>query len=109
MADFIGQATALVDGSPSLQTRERENVARYTALLAETLAEDLRARPHDPHPFVAAAALMGAQRSVVAFVHASVRAGDRGPKLATATRAHARKAFALLDSGLAGFAVKRQA
>jgi len=51
-----------------------------------------------------AAALMGAQRALVAYVHASVLAGRHGRPLAAATRAQAERAFARLEQGLGGYA-----
>jgi AcrR family transcriptional regulator len=106
-AEIIAKAAALIGGSPALQVREREIVARYTQRLAELLAAETGARPDDVEPWGVASALMGAHRALVGYVRSSVLAGRRGPKLAAQARSQARRAFARLDSGLADYAIKR--
>jgi AcrR family transcriptional regulator len=106
-AGVIAAARSTIQASEGLRAREREIVARYTAELADVIAADTSARPHDPEPLAAAAALMGAQRALVAFVHERVAAGESGPKLAAAARAQARRVFSLLGDGLAGYAARR--
>jgi len=105
-ATVIAAARATIEASEGLRAREREIVARYTAELAEVIAADTGSRPHDAGPLAAAAALMGAQRALVAFVHERVAAGESGPKLAAAARAQARRVFSLLGDGLGGYAVR---
>ena len=105
-AAVIAAARATIHASGALRAREREIVARYTAELADVIAADTRARPDDAEPLAAAAALMGAQRALVGYVHERVAAGERGPKLAAATRAQGRRVFALLEQGLAGYAAR---
>ena len=105
-AGVIAAARSTIQASEGLRAREREIVDRYTAELADVIAADTGARPHDPEPFAAAAALMGAQRALVAFVHDRVAAGESGPKLAAAARAQARRVFALLGDGLNGYAAR---
>src|SRR5438132_1216846 len=51
-------------------------------------------------------ALMGVQRALVGYVHASVLGGRQGPKLAADVRARGKRAFALLERGLGDYAVK---
>jgi AcrR family transcriptional regulator len=106
-AEMIAKAAALIGGSPALQVREREIVARYTQRLAELLAAETGARPDDVEPWGVASALMGAHRALVGYVRSSVLAGRRGPKLAAQARSQARRAFARLGSGLADYAIKR--
>ena len=106
-ADLIATTARIVAASPSLQAREREIVADYTLALASVVAEETGARARDVEPLVVAGALMGAQRSLVHYVRSSVLDGQRGPKLAAGMRAQAKRAFARLDEGLAGYAVKR--
>jgi AcrR family transcriptional regulator len=103
-AELIAKAAALIGGSPTLQVREREIVARYTQRLAELLAAETGAHPDDVEPQGVAGALMGTHRALVAYVRRSVLAGRRGPKLAADTRSQAKRAFARLDSGLADYA-----
>ena len=106
-ADLIETAARIVASSRSLQAREREIVARYTEQLAALIAEETRASADDAEPAAVAAALMGAQRALVAHVHASVLAGRRGAKLASGARSQAERAFTRLEQGLGDYAVKR--
>jgi AcrR family transcriptional regulator len=102
----IAKAAALIGGSPALQMREREIVARYTQRLAELLAAETGARPGDVEPQGVASALMGAHGALVAYVRGSALAGRRGPRLAADARSQARRAFARLGSGLADYAIR---
>lgn len=103
-ADVVATAADTVRSSRSLQAREREIAAHYTAELAALIAEETRRPTDDVEPAAVAAALMGVQRALVAYVHASVRAGRRGAKLAGGTRAQAKRAFARLENGLGDYA-----
>jgi AcrR family transcriptional regulator len=105
-AEVIAKAAALIGGSPSLQVREREIVARYTQRLAQLLAAETGAHPDDVEPWGVASALMGAHRALVAYVRGSVLAGRRGPELEATARSQAMRAFARLDSGLADYAIR---
>jgi AcrR family transcriptional regulator len=105
-AEVIAKAATLIGGSPALQVREREIVARYTKWLAQLLAAETGARPNDVEPWSVASGLMGAHRALVGYVRSSVLAGRRGPKLAADVRSQARGAFARLDSGLADYAIR---
>jgi len=104
--EMIAKAAALIGGSPALQAREREIVARYTQRLADLLAAETGAPPDDVEPQGVASALMGTQRALVGYVRSSVLAGRRGPRLAADTRSQARRAFARLDNGLADYAIR---
>jgi AcrR family transcriptional regulator len=108
VADMIREARTLIRASSALQAREHEMLAHHVDRLAALIAEETRAPAHDPTPATAAGALMGAQRALVAFIHARVHAGESGPKLASAARRRGRKAFALLEGGLADYAVKAE-
>jgi AcrR family transcriptional regulator len=107
-ADVIATAARIVGSSRSLQARERELVARYTEELAALIAEETRRPADDVEPAGVAAALMGTQRALVAYVHANVLAGQRGSRLASAARSQAKRAFARLEEGLADYGVKRR-
>jgi hypothetical protein len=74
--------------------------------LAELIAAETGTRGDDVEPLVVANALMGAQRSLVEHVHARVLSGVRGRKLEADVRSQAERAFARLEEGLAGYAVK---
>ena len=105
-ADLIATAAQIVGSSPSLQAREREIVARSTQELAFVVAKEGRRPADDVEAATVAAALMGAQRALVAYVHASVLAGRRGSKLASGARAEAKRAFARLERGLGDYGFK---
>jgi len=103
----ITQAGEAVSASPSLVAREREIVERYTRRLAELLAADTKSDPGDVEPLAAAAAMMGAHRALVDYVRRRVRAGRKATALVEEARAQIRRGFALLERGLADYAVKR--
>ena len=107
VAAVIETTNHIVAGSAALQAREREIVARYTEELATLLAEETRAGDEDAEPWVVASALMGVHRALVGRVRTSVLRGTRGPALAAEARTQTRRAFARLERGLAGYAVKR--
>jgi AcrR family transcriptional regulator len=106
-AGVIATAARIVGSSRSLQAREREIVARYTEQLAALIAEETRRDAGDVEAASVATALMGVQRALVAYVHASVLAGRRGARLASGARSQAKRAFARLEQGLGDYAVKR--
>ena len=105
--DVIAEAARLIIGSPALQAREREIVARSTQALAELIAAETRAPATDVQPWVVANALMGVQRALAEHVRAAALAGKRGPSLAGDVRSAAKRAFTRLEHGLAGYAVKQ--
>jgi AcrR family transcriptional regulator len=103
----IAKAAALIGGSPALQVREREIIARFTDRLAELLAAETGAHPDDVEPQAAAAALMGVHQALVRHVRASILAGRQGRPLASSARSQTRRAFARLGSGLGDYAMKQ--
>jgi AcrR family transcriptional regulator len=105
-APAIEKAARLVDASPTLQARERALVAEYTGVLAELLAAETGAAADDIEPRVVAAALMAAQRELVAQTRASVAAGLRGPALVRRVKAQGARAFDQLEAGLRDYGVK---
>jgi AcrR family transcriptional regulator len=104
-ARVIADSARIVGGSRALQHREREIVDRSTRELAALIASETGARESAIEPLVAATALMGTQRAIVATVHRRVLAGESGPRLASAVRAEGRRAFALLERGLGDYGV----
>jgi AcrR family transcriptional regulator len=106
-ADVIAKAARLIAGSPALQAREREIVARSTQVLADLIAEETRVGAGEVEPWVVANALMGVQRALVEHVRTAVLAGNRGPSLAAGVRSAGKRAFARLEHGLADYAVQR--
>lgn len=105
-AAVIAKAATVIDGSPALQMREREIVARYAEHLADLLAAETGAEPDDVEPRSVASALMAAHRAVVRYVRHSAAAGIRGPTLAARAHSQAARAFSRLEEGLAQYAVK---
>ena len=105
-APAIEKAARLVDASPALQARERALVAEYTAVLAELVAAETGAAADDIEPRVVAAALMAAQRELVAQTRANVAAGLRGPALVRRVKAQGARAFDRLEAGLRDYGVK---
>jgi len=106
LADQLGVAFSNLTGIVS-RMEERGIVERYTARLAELLAEETGAEPGDIVPISMAGALMTTHRALVSYVRGRVLAGVRGERLAEEYRTQARRAFARLERGLGDYAVKR--
>lgn len=102
-ASAVARAAALINSSPALQAREREIVSRYTHELAGLLAEQAGTDPDDVEAHAVAGALMAAHRALVAYIRCAVATGRRRTGLAQEAHAQAIRAFARLDSGLAGY------
>lgn len=99
--------TRMVAASPALLAREHEIFARYTSSLARLLAEETHAGAGDPRPAVAAAAMIGVHRALIAYVRERVRSHDPDiRRLARDTRAYGTRALALLEEGLGDYAPK---
>ena len=64
----------MIAASPTLQAREHHTLAATADALAALLAAETNAEPHDPHPQVAANALLGVQRALVAYTRQRVLA-----------------------------------
>ncbi len=101
-------ASTIMD-SPALRARERAIVAGYTAPLAALLAEDTGASADDIEPWVVATAMLGVTQALIEHARRRVLAGARPPVLTRELRARARRAVALLEQGLGGYAVKSEA
>jgi AcrR family transcriptional regulator len=102
----LAALTRMIASSPALLAREQQIFASYTAALAALLAEETGADAADVRPWVAATAMMGVHSSIVHLARRRVIEGVRHPKLAAEVRARAEEALALLDAGLANYAVK---
>jgi AcrR family transcriptional regulator len=103
-AEMIQRSARVVAASPDLMARERDIVDRYTTELAAVLAADRGSDAHGVEAVVAAAAMMGAHRALVAYTRGRVLAGRRGQGLAEDFQTQARRAFNLLARGLADYA-----
>src|SRR5262245_15430352 len=103
----IETITRVITESPALLAREREVLARYTDALAALLAGETGAGPDDIEPAVVAATLLGAHRSLIAYVRRRVLAGVAAPTIADELRAQAEAALDRIEDGLATYAIKR--
>ena len=97
--------TRMITTSPALLRREAQIFAGYTAALADLVAHETRTRPGDLRPRVAAHAMMGVHQALIDYTRARIVAGELGPQLARDTRLRAEQALALLEAGLANYAV----
>src|SRR3954447_11449510 len=98
--------TRVIVESPALVEREKRIFGRFTESLAALLAEETGAAPGDIAPQVAANAMMGVHRALVDFARRRILEGARPPGLAREVRAQGERAIALLEGGLAGYAVR---
>jgi AcrR family transcriptional regulator len=96
----VAELTRLVTASPSLMSRERQIVAKYTEALAALLAEDSGAAPDDIEPRLAAEAMMAFHRSLIDFARRRALSRKSGASLAADIREAGERALALLESGL---------
>jgi AcrR family transcriptional regulator len=98
--------TRVIEESPALLAREAKILAGFTDSLAQLLREETGAKPDDLEPWVAANAIIGLHRALIAFARAQVLAGGRNPAVARRVRAQAKRALAALEVGLGSYAVK---
>ena len=92
--------------SPALLAREQQAMTRSARDLAALLAAETDAGPDDLRPQVVANALLGLQRAMIDYVRGRVGSGESLDGLAAEVRKLTAEAFALLEQGLAGYAVK---
>ena len=103
-AGRLVEVSRMIAASPALLAREREIFDRYTRSLAALIAAETRARPDDPAPAVAAAALIGVHRAMIEHVRRHLLAGDVDlRRLRRGVRAAGTRALALLEAGLGGY------
>jgi AcrR family transcriptional regulator len=100
----VTELTRLVNASPSLMSRERQIVAKYTDALAALLAEETGTASDDIEPRLAAEAMMAFHRSLVAFARRRASSRNGSTRLAAEIRAAGEHALALLEGGLADYA-----
>jgi AcrR family transcriptional regulator len=99
----LATVNRIIAGSPALLAREAQTFDRYTRTLADLIAAESGARPDDIEPWVVANALLGVQRSLVAYVRRQILAGRHGNRLARDVRAQSERALSVLARGLAGY------
>jgi AcrR family transcriptional regulator len=105
-AEQLAGIARMIETSPALLAREQQVFQRYTATLAEALAEETGADPGDPEPWIAANAMLGIHRAIVSHSRRQVVAGVRNPELVEDVGERVRRALALLEGGLGAYAVK---
>jgi AcrR family transcriptional regulator len=98
--------TRMIVESPALLAREREVFAAYTASLAALLASE-PGSGSDLEAWIAANAMIGAHRALVDHARRRIVAGTEPKTVAREVRARGKAALALLEPGLAGYAVAR--
>jgi AcrR family transcriptional regulator len=96
----------VITESPALLAREREVFDRYTSSLASLLAEETKAREGAIEPLVVASALIDVHRMLIGYVRERTLAGDPARDVARGVRAQAKRAFAVLERGLADYGVR---
>ncbi len=102
----LQRITRVVTDSPALLAREREIFARYTASLAQLLADETGASSDSLEPWIAAHALMGVHRASIDYVRRRARAGAGVSELARELPRQTRLAIESLERGFSGYAVK---
>jgi AcrR family transcriptional regulator len=105
---LLTAVTRMIAESPSLLAREQQIFERYTRSLADLIAGELAADSDDLEPWVAANALMGVHRALVAYARRRLLAVERDPDVAADVLARGTRALAALEHGLAEYAVKRE-
>jgi AcrR family transcriptional regulator len=97
----------MIAASPALLTREQQIFARYTDTLAGLIADETGAASDDLRPYIAANALIGVHRALIAYVRARLDASaPNRRRLARDVRSRGETALALLADGLGDYAVK---
>jgi hypothetical protein len=71
------------------------------------IAAELEADSDDLEPWVAANALMGVHRALVAYARDRLLVAERDPAVAADVLARGTRALAALEHGLGGYAVKQ--
>ena len=103
----LAAVTRMISDSPALRAREQQVFARYTDSLAHLIADETGARAGDARPLVAANAMMGVHRTLVAYTRGRVAEGAERAGLAREVRARTKQALELLENGLGDYGVKR--
>ena len=100
----LAALSRMIAASPALLAREQQIFAGYTDSLAALLAVETDTSGIEP--WVAANALMGVHRALVAFARERIVEGARAPELAGEVRAEADRALVRLHEGFGAYGVK---
>jgi AcrR family transcriptional regulator len=103
--DKLLAVTRLIVASPELQAREDQILARYTASLAALIGEEER-RTDDVTAWVAANAMIGVHRALIAHSRRRLLAAPDSRIVAREVRQRGHKALAALERGLGDVAIK---
>ena len=103
----LAAMTRVIEESGALLARERRIFDDYTGVLADLLRDETKAKPDDIEPWIVANALIGVHRALVQFTRRQILQGARNPALSRAVRRQAMRALSALETGVAGYGVKR--
>ena len=99
--------TRTIVDSPTLLAHEQQVFARFTASLAQAIADETGTHPSDVTPWVVANALLGVHRSLIDYVRRETLSGTPNRKLVRDVRGQAKQALAALENGLADYGIKK--
>jgi AcrR family transcriptional regulator len=105
-SDALLGVVRMIASSPHLLAREQKVFARYTESLAGLLARETGAEADDVAPQIAAHAMIGAHRALVAYTRPRLLAGTPLPAMRRQVRAQTELAIQALGEGFGGYAVK---
>jgi AcrR family transcriptional regulator len=97
---LLARMTRIVADSPALLARESQIFQRYTDALAELIAAETAKTDEDIEPWVAANAMIGVHRALIAYVRRQILAGSDHRHIRRKLRTQAKHALALLEHGL---------
>jgi AcrR family transcriptional regulator len=103
VVEQLAAIVRVIAGSPSLLAREQRVYARYTASLADLLAEESSGSTADVRPWIVAHTLIGVHQALVDYSRAEILAGTRNPELVRRVRRQTRQAIDLLATGLGDY------
>jgi AcrR family transcriptional regulator len=107
-SERLAAIARIVTASPALLAREREISAHYTQSLAALIAEETEAAADDLTPSVAANALMGVHRAMLAQVRSRLLTRTPNQRLARDIHSRAAQALLRLERGLGDYAIKQR-
>jgi AcrR family transcriptional regulator len=107
-SERLAAIARIVTASPALLAREREISAHYTQSLAALIAEETEAAADDLTPSVAANALMGVHRAMLAQVRSRLLTRTSNQRLARDIHSRAAQALQRLERGLGDYAIKQR-
>lgn len=98
--ELLSTMSRIVAESPTLLARENQIFEHYTSALAHLIARETGATADDVERWVAANALVGVHRALLAYVRRQVLAGTEHKRIRRNLRAQRERAQELLERGL---------